>query len=370
MKTCLHRFFGIKKKVSQKVKLSNLYLFGIMILALFTLIGCGPFATCSKCMTSPYDNELGWSGPIDYKNYFSGQVPSPNEVVKINAYNWNTNKWEEIGSTTSIYSQFGPPYHWFVWLPVLGQYWKPQLLPAPHCATAQYYARVKALTDTEGTLDTLIENWGDCSKSHPNDFESYCLTPDHEAQLQSILYDFGTYCADQINKIRAKEGKQPLLIDEAGECGADNDAKCNYEWEKDNCVAGYPMCSQQCNQCSPGFCCAHRCQGPGAQNECDWKSSSSRIEEILVNCIWNGWYTNGMGNNYDEKSCFQKNPLPADTVYHQCAINESLPYYCYGADCNCGHYVNMVSCPKYTHVSCGLYVTPEGRFKAVANFTW
>lgn len=175
-----------------------------------------------------------------------------------------------------------------------------------------------------------------CYSQHPGDaFFSYC-TESGGTQVGALDYrDFGQECASLINSIRYKESKPPLQIDEAGECGADSDAKCNYDWELTH------------NE-------AHQCPGPGAQNESMYKSSAPI--DAIFDQIYKQMYQ-------QEKQCYLKNPptTPCGTSMDRCYLDPN---------CMCGHYVNMVVCPDYKKVSCGLYKTPDGNFKSVQNFTY
>src|SRR5512139_690880 len=128
MKTFLHRFFGIKKNAIQKMKNSDICLFGIAILVLLAL------TSCALSMVAPAE----W-GPVVDKNQpmqFTGGangVPS-GTTITIQACNPQGNNWEDLpgGQTTSVAwkglsGELPPPYsYWWVVPSVVipSWYWK------------------------------------------------------------------------------------------------------------------------------------------------------------------------------------------------------------------------------------------------------
>ncbi len=348
MKTSLHSFLGDQKNFSQKVKLSNLYLFGIAILALFALTNCASLY-CTNCMMNPINNE--W-GSRYQENYFSGDVSSPSTNITIQALNPQTNNWENIGQTTSMNSP--GPYAWSTWLVIPDKYWKAQQREVPPqynpqsgcpspppqpgvCAIINWSALVRSVSP-QGPLDSL-KTW-DCLVSSPITSSSKCLSPQSPAASVTDYTNFGQACVDQINKIRAAEGRPPLQRYVDGECTADSDARANYEHHLSHPNDNW-----------------HFCASGNAQNGCPDYSSA---DDIINTCIWKQQYQ-------CEKPCYQQNPTSTcsnPNYYGGC----TSPYDCAPAGTMCGHYVNMVVCPDYTKVACGIYIAPDGSFVAVENF--
>ncbi len=125
-------------------------------------------------------------------------------------------------------------------------------------------------------------------------------------------------CVDRVNNLRALENLSPLVRDQGNEESADNDARANYE-------ANIP----------------HSSVSSDAQNECPTYPNTSLI---LDDCIEKQMY-------YAEKLCYEKNP-------DSCYLDKT---------CQCGHYVNITD-NSFTKLACGLYETPNGKFKAILNF--
>ncbi len=341
METFLHKFLGIKKNINQGVKrYSDLCLFGIAILVLLALSGCA-------AMVSPNEG-MRWdmNAPV----FFAGGVKDPGVNIKIQAWGWD--KWYEIGSFKSESNKWQGlgadyAYLWYGWLPIDAKYWGNEDTAAPYCAQIGHSAQVGAILDGGNNLFTVCWDWPWCYSAHPGaDFYKYCWPAGDPAGdftwvRATDYHHFGKECVAKINAIRKNEGKPTLLQEyEAGECEADENAKYNYQYHLTHPTENW-------HQHQPGG---------AAQNACP----KYPTYDSLFKCI-EQWAA--------EKTCFQKNPLPDDTNDHRCAINvQSLPYYCYGSNCECGHYVNMINCPVYTKVSCGIYKAPDGNWAAVANF--
>jgi hypothetical protein len=145
--------------------------------------------------------------------------------------------------------------------------------------------------------------------------------------VDCAVIDFYQTCVDRVNKLRSLE-KPPLSAlqrDQGREGDADYDARVNYEKG------------------------AHAQMSGSAQNECGTRPS---IQGILDQCIEQKMY-------YDEKPCYER-------------YQNNDPKACYsfksgpGCECQYGHYKNMTG--TYKSLACGIYVTPEGEFKAVMNF--
>lgn len=328
MKIFLHRSFEERTNGGQKMT-RGLCRFTIVTCAYLVLSGCATMLLPNEDMR--YDK----AAPI----FFAGGVNDPNVKITIQVWNlWSA--WEDIGTFTSDSNKWPPgwsvyAYPWFGPLTIPSKYWGP-----PHdCACIGSNALVRAKLEGEKYLFTVRGDVVQCFLADPLKFYLNCGSsyPDW-AWVRSLDYrDFGKECAKVINDIRAKEGKKALLIDENGECDADSDAQCNYQWELTHDEA-------------------HHCPGPGAQNECTYKSASSSIDYILNGCITQAMYE-------DEKQCWLKNPPST-------LCGEKLDGCYKDPNCMCGHYVNMVVCPNYTKVSCGIYKTPNGLFKSVQNFLW
>jgi hypothetical protein len=273
---------------------------------------------------------------------FAGALVSPNEVVTIEAYDPQTKQWSTWpGATATSGSYIWPPgsarYGWAVHKVIPSQYWARD----QECAATGESALVRSKWGSVYLKSFALPGFWDCYSANPDPvaFMANCPAPESpNVLIPSLNYrDYGIECAERINTIRKIEGKPPLQIHDAGECGADSDAKCNYEWE-----LTHPQ--------------PHHCPGPGAQNECDYKGSAGSIDQILDTCIWKKMYE-------AEKKCYQQNPTSSPCADDNCYYDEN---------CMCGHYVNMVVCPNYTKVSCGVYEFQDNygnwRYKAVQNF--
>jgi hypothetical protein len=315
MKTRLYGFFMKKMGINKGLTGAHHYLFWLTMLAPLVL---------TSCMLVPYAD----MDPVDKTKpvQFVGAVITPNSTVTIQAQDPQSKGWSNIGQATSLGSDFpggSSQYIWSTWLTIPSKYWTEGQI----CASTGESALVRSQWNSV-SLPTTTKDAGNCYSNHPGaDFLTYCKGPESpNVRVGALGYrDFGKECANRINYIRALEGKPALEIDEAGECVADSDAKCNYEWELSNPEA-------------------HHCFHGSAQNECSYKSAQS-IDGILDDCIWQQMYK-------IEKVNYQNNPSN-----------------CYSAPWpnGCGHYVNMVV-SNYTKISCGLYKTPNGLFKSVQNF--
>ncbi len=348
METFLHKFLGIKKNINQRVKrYSDLCLFGIAILALLALSGCA-------AMVLPSEN-MRWdmNAPV----FFAGGVKDPGVKITIQAWGWDN--WYDIGSFKSESNKWQGlgadyAYLWYGWLPIDAKYWGNEDTVAGYCAQIGHSADVRAKLENGSNLFAgTVWDWPSCYWNHPgSDFYKYCWS-DPGAGIDTMVratdyHHFGKECVAAINALRKKEGKPLLQMYEWGNCEADENAKYNYQYHLTHPTENW-------HQHQPGG---------AAQNGCP----KYPTYDSLFSCIAL-WDDKPYGNNPGEKTCFQKNPLPDDTNDHRCAINvQSLPYYCYGSNCECGHYVNMINCPVYTKVSCGIYKAPDGNWAAVANF--
>jgi hypothetical protein len=322
MKTFLRRSLEDLMNVGQKMRFRRLSLFAIAIL---------PFLALTGCMLLPNSaSRVDKTQPV----LFLGGVKAPNVPITIEAKIPQNNNWDKLGTIISPnYKVFGygsdSAYLWFDTLMIPPQYWA----QGQECASTGESALVRAKWDA-GELPSVRGDVLACYSQHPGDgFFSHC-TKSGGVRVGALDYrDFGQECADLINRIRYKEGKTPLQIDEAGECGADKNAQCNYEWELSHDEA-------------------HKCPGPGAQNETTYKSSAPI--DSLLDQIDKGMYL-------QEKQCWLKNPPTnlCGTQMDGCYLDPN---------CMCGHYVNMVVCPNYTKISCGLYKVSDGNFKSVQNF--
>jgi hypothetical protein len=127
--------------------------------------------------------------------------------------------------------------------------------------------------------------------------------------------DFYPDCVARINQLRWECQCLPPLErwEEAEDCA---DQQAQYDYEQDEAHAGI----------SAGICEP----GGGSQNECPDYSPNFDIVNFCLQQMWD----EGPGEPYIEH----------------------------------GHYINM-SDPNITKVACGLYVTPEGNFWSVQNFS-
>lgn len=334
MKKLLHSLFGIKKNARRQQKYMDICLLAMTILVSLAL---------ANCMLLPNeDMRYNKNAPI----FFAGGTKDPNVNITIQAWSGAGPfiGWEDIGNFTSAsykWPDWGATYAypWYGELLIGSKYWG----PPNECATVGTQALVRAKVEGGNYPfgDYLFTARGlpGCYLDHPGlDFYTYCASSfPGAAWVRALDYrDFGKECAKVINEIRAAEGQNKVLvIDESGECGADDDAFCNWNWELTHDEA-------------------HHCPGPGAQNETTYKSTAPSVDYILNTSIKKKMYE-------DEKTCYQQNPPST--------LCGELQDGCYkDPNCMCGHYVNMVVCPNYTKVSCGIYTTPDGSYKSVQNF--
>ena len=350
MKTCLHRSHRDRTKDRRGGTWGSIWLFGTAVLACLTLSGC------MGVIGSPSGVLVDETKPV----WFFGFQVQPGQKVTIEAKDPMVTDlqagWATIGTTTAInYPMFAGVYPWVTSLPIPNKYWakpkdcatydeqvnKQQPAPCVHpwtCATVGDTSLVRAKT---GQYSTIVNYAGyapvidlrsahDCYNAHPrtdpvtsyNPFLYYCQTSDSPiAVYHSLDYrDFGKECVQKINELRKLDGKPPLQEYKEGECDADSDAKCDYDW-----VQSHPT--------DP-----HHCSAGGAlQNGC---GVAPDVDHILGYCL---------ESMYNEKSCYVSTNGKCTT-------------------CECAHYYFMVQYPEVDRVSCGIYQTPDGGFKSVQNY--
>ena len=300
---------------SQKVRLVGLSLCGIAVLSVLVL---------SSCMFVPNEGvKEDKTKPI----LFMGGVSYDKEKITIEAYHPTLKSWDYRGETISggqswTWNEYSA-YAWITHLAIPSEYWA----KSQKCATVGDSALVRSKGAISGDLVSFRQDVVDCMFDNPSTFLSDCKAPQSPAVRVGGLdfRDFGKECVDEINRVRAKEGKPLLKRYEAEECNADDDSKVNYYWNLSNPNAPDAW---------------HHQMSGSAQNACPFYSSIDH----LLDCIWQQQYL-------DEKKCYQQNPTG-------CYNNK---------DCECGHYVNMVLDPDQHKVACGLYETPNGWW-AVQNF--
>ncbi len=142
------------------------------------------------------------------------------------------------------------------------------------------------------------------------------------------VIDFHQTCVDRINKLRAQENKPPLKRYQELEGESDLDAKVNYKTNT-----------------------PHKRQSGNAQNECGLQPS---ISQILDECLEQQMYR-------EEKKCYERHQKKDPKACYSLKDNPAC-------ECQYGHYHNMIVNTSYKKVACGIYVTPQGKYKAVINF--
>ncbi len=293
------------------------------------------FISLASCMSLPVDQQhLKSIAPGVYVP-FMGAVVSPNTVINIEALNpANGGKWEKIGQATSNnnpYSRFSTDWYVFSIYPGLQipkKYWE----PAP--ASIEYMANVRATLGGDSSTQLIsmkgvpvvcfAQNIGSLS-----DFLTKCKSDSSPRATVYARRDWHQDCVDMINNIRDKENVPRLQRYKGKEECSDKAAKINFE-------TGVPhesWCGEGKNDPTP--------DGIGGQNECYVRPT---LDQTLTDCIRDSMYL-------FEKQCKQKNDCNGN-------INQ---------DCQCGHYEKMVD-TAFKKVSCGIYVTPNKKFKALMNF--
>lgn len=264
-----------------------------------------------------------------------GAVRSPNTAVNIEALNRvNGDKWEKIGQATSKnipYKRFG--IDWYVFsiypgLQISKKYWG----PAP--ASIEYMAKVRATlgSDSGTQLISMKEAPAVCfaqNKDTLSEFLAKCKADSSPIATVYARRDWHQDCVDMINNIRNQENVPRLLRYKDKEECSDKAAKKNFE----SGVFHESWCGEGKNDPPPG--------GIGGQNECYVRGS---LDQTLTDCIRDSMYL-------FEKKCKQNNDCDGK-------INQ---------DCQCGHY-EKIRDTAFKKVSCGIYVTPNKKFKALMNF--
>jgi len=292
---------------------------------IFILIGL------TSCMSMPFDQQHFNNFAPGIEVPFMGAVPLSKTVITIEAQDPANNAWEKIGQFISgdrPFNRWGQDWYLFGGtskrLKIPEKYWEPAL------ASVEYMATVRARIGGTVPVISMKEAPAACFALNTTtlaDFQANCQANNEGTATVYARRDFHQECVDMINYLRSLEGEglPPYgRYKEAEEC-SDEDARLNFEnggHFRNGCVEGQSSAAGQNKTKNP----------VGTLNG-------------VLSAIKDGMYT-------QEKQCYE-----ADTC-------DTCP-----ASNSCGHYLNIIGAEyDYDRVSCGVYVTPDGRFANVQNF--